>query len=271
MMVSRGPLADRQAAFLRAIHDEGAPLPEGWGNRQAVGMAVYRGNYRAAVMGSLASVFERTASYAGEKAFSQASINHVIKHPPSGWTLDDAGAGFDVTCAQFFPNSPEVEQLAWLEWAMLQLATAPNSEPLDAAGFGSATAGFGDEEWGELRLSFCPRAACKLVDFDLTGMWRAFDSEAGAEEVNGVNWRLDTAQTCLVWREGELPTFVLVEADHAIAFPAMQDGATYGELIALLIGDDQNPSAESIEDAAMRAGAMLGRWLQEGIVTGINP
>ena len=47
-------LAERQSAFLRSILDEDAPLPSGWGNSQAAGMAVYRGNYRSALMGALA-------------------------------------------------------------------------------------------------------------------------------------------------------------------------------------------------------------------------
>ena len=63
----------------------------------------------------------------------------------------------------------------------------------------------------------------------------------------------------------------LAEADHAAAFSAMQGGATYAELIGILIGGDAEPTPDAIQGAAMRAGGLLGRWLQEGIVTGINP
>lgn len=261
------PLADRQAAFLRAILDEGAPLPEGWSNRQAAGMAVYRGNYRSAVMGALTATYERTARYAGEQAFRQASMNHAIKHPPSGWTIDEAGEGFDTTCTQMFAQNPEVAELAWLEWAMLALATAPDCSPMDPAAFGAATAEFGDEDWGDLRLDMQPRASSRVVDHDLTGLWKSLGEEGG----NRPDPRLPEPQSCLVWREGERPTFIQVEADHADAFAAMQSGATYGELIELLLGDDPDPSPESIQDAAMRSGAMLGRWLQEGMIIGLNP
>ena len=101
-------LADRQAAFLRAILDEAAPLPEGWGNSQAAGMAVYRGNYRSALMGALEESYQRTRQYVGEQAFVRAAINHAIKHPPSGWTIDEAGQGFDEACdwaAQELPKA----------------------------------------------------------------------------------------------------------------------------------------------------------------------
>ena len=54
-------LATRQEAFLAAILDEGAPAPNGWGNSQAAGMAVYRGNYRGAASASF-ELAERLAS-----------------------------------------------------------------------------------------------------------------------------------------------------------------------------------------------------------------
>ena len=260
-------LVQRQEAFLRSILDADAPLPDGWSNRQTAGMAVYRGNYRSALMGALAETYERTARYAGENAFRQASINHAIKHPPSGWTIDEAGAEFDKTCEQMFDKNPEITELAWLEWAMLALATAPNTAPMAPADFAAASADFGDEDWGGLRLSFQPRATARLVEHDLTALWQSLSAD-GEQRPDP---RLPSPATCLVWREGERPTFILVEADHAPAFSAMQNGASYGELIGVLIGDDAEPSPDAIQGAAMRAGGMLGRWLQEGIVTGINP
>lgn len=255
-------LADRQQAFLAAILDEGAPLPEGWSNRQSAGMAVYRGNYRSALMGALAESYERTARYVGEKPFAQASINHVIANPPAGWTIDDAGEDFAETCAAFFKDNPEVAELAWLERAMLSLATAPDTKPLTAQAFAVASASFGEAEWTQLRLTFQPRATARLVEHDLEAMWRAL----GEEDAQRIAPRLATPQTCLVWREGERPTFTLSEADHAEAFAAMQSGASYAELIEVLLGDASEPDAAQVEAAAMRSGAMLGLWLREGMI-----
>ena len=267
MSEAAATLAERQEAFLRAILDESAPLPHDWGNSQAAGMAVYRGNYRGALLGALGETYERTARYVGDKAFSQASINHAIKHPPSGWTIDEAGAGFDATCAKMYPGNPEVAELAWLEWAMLELATAPDTQPFSAQEFTQASAAFGDEDWGGLRLALQPRARARLVQFDLTAIWKALGD--GGEPVSEI--RLPSPQTCLAWRDGERPTFILVEADHAPAFATMQGGGTYSDMIGSLLGENSEPSPEQIQTAAMRAGAILGRWLNEGIITGLNP
>ena len=260
-------LKERQDAFLAAILDDSAPLPEGWGNSQAAGMAVYRGNYRSALMGALAETYERTAAYLGKGPFRQVSINHAIKHPPSGWTIDDAGAGFDETCAKHFADHPEVAELAWLEWTMLGLATAPESQKMSAEDFSAQVAEFGDEEWGALRLQFQPRSAARLVEGNLEQLWIAISQ--GAEE--RPNPRLETRATCLVWREGERPTFTLVEPDHADAFATMQEGGTYADMIGAVLGDNPQATDQDVQDAAMRAGGILGRWLQEGLITGLNP
>ncbi|MEM7665110.1 MAG: DNA-binding domain-containing protein [Pseudomonadota bacterium] len=257
-------LAERQAAFMRAILDDALPLPLGWGNSQAAGMAVYRGNYRSALMDALADTFERTKAYVGEQAFSQASAHHAIANPPASWTIDEAGAGFDATCAELFGDNPEVAEIAWLEWAMLDLATAPDSEPLDPAGFGARTAQFGDEDWMGLRLEFQPRAMSRIVHHDLTALWTVL----GDENEPRPDPSLPEPQGCLVWREGERPTFILVEPGNAHAFAAMQGGASYGDVIALLAGDA--PDDQAVQNAAMRAGGYLGQWLQEGIVTGLK-
>lgn len=257
-------LAKRQADFMRAILDEGAPLPHGWGNSHALGLSVYRGNYRNALMSALEETFERTGRYLGDNAFRTARINHVIANPPSHWTIDAMGEGFDRICADLFPNNAEVAELAWLEWTMLELAGAPDEAPLAPAAFAEASAGFGDAEWLGLGFTFQTRAAARLVTHDLTALWKSLSEPHGPVDLRGY----EEPQGCLAWREGERPTFIMVDADTARAFDAVQKGARYGDLITLIAGKDADDSA--VADAAQRAGAMLGLWLSEGIVTSLD-
>jgi len=53
-------------------------------------------------------------------------------------------------------------------------------------------------------------------------------------------------------------------AEEARAFKSAQAGTSYGEICMLLAGEDS--SEEQMHDAAMRAGALLGRWLNEGLI-----
>ena len=259
-------LAERQEAFLAALLDERAPPPRGWGNSQASGMGVYRGNYRSALMAVLAETYARTRGYVGEAPFRRVSMHHVITHPPAGWSIDEAGAGFDATCAQLFADNPEVAELAWLEWTMQALATAPDCDAMTAQAFAAQTAGFGDAGWMGLRLALQPRAEARLVAHDLAALWRAQDENSDGDLLADAQGA--APRCCLAWREGERPTFLMLDAAHAPAFAAMQGGASYGEMIALLAGEDHDP--EAIQRAAQTAGAMLGTWLTEGLITGLT-
>lgn len=250
-----------QAEFLRAVLDADAPLPEGWGARQSAGLAVYRGNYRSAVIGALESIYERTARLVGPKAFRQAAINHAIAHPSGGWSIDSAGEGFAATLAEFLPERPEAAETAWLEWQMLEISAVADCEPMTVEGFAEITGGFADADWLGLRLQFQPRLAVRTVAHDLASIWRA---TKGTDPVVGSNFALDQECGCVVWREGERPVFRLIDLDAAAALGAMVAGGTYGEAIVALAGDGADGAG--IADAASRAGAQLGEWLRDGLV-----
>jgi hypothetical protein len=253
------PLKELQAAFMAQVLDEDAPLPDGWDDRQQKGMGVYRNNYRSSLVEALRNTFARTEGWVGEEAFHQAAAHHVIANPPCSWTLDDAGAGFDKTCVELFANDPEVAELAWLEWAMLEVFTAPDDSVLDVAAFTVATQKFGEEDWANMRLNFLPGLKAKMVAHDLRAIWQALNEE----ELVRPDFSLDQPRGCVIWREGERPTFQMVDAEEVAMIELLREGASYGDACMSMAGEG-DPS-----HAAMRAGAMLGRWLNEGMIAAI--
>lgn len=257
-------LAERQSAFMAQVLDDEAPLPDGWGERQGAGMNVYRGNYRSSVVDALKSTYEKTERWVGEDMFQRAAAHHVITNPPASWTLDDAGAGFDSTCAELFRNDPEVSELAWLEWRMLEVFTGEDIQPLNAEGFAAQSASFTEEDWGNLRLTFLPAAAAREVNYDLRAMWNALNEDEFIRPEAG----LEAPASILVWREGERSTFMMGSTEEAQAFNAAKSGMPYAEICMLLAGE--NPTDEQAQDAAMRAGGLLGRWLNEGLIASIS-
>ena len=258
-------LAASQAAFMAQVLDEEATLPPAWNATQSEGMAVYRNNYRSSVVEALRSTFERTARWVGEGAFRQAAAHHIIMHPPASWTLDEAGSGFDLTCAELFANDPEVTELAWLEWTMLDIFTMRDVEPLDQTGFAAATAHFAEQDWGAMRLAFVPGTTQCKVRHDLLALW----NELAEEDFERIDTALETQQSCVVWREGERPVFALVPCDEGAALSAMIEGASYEDACAILARDVTTD--EEAQQAAMRAGGMLGRWLNDGLIANVNP
>lgn len=257
-------LAELQAGFMAQVLDEDAAPPARWNARHAAGMAIYRNNYRSSLIEALRSTFERTARWTGESAFERAAAHHLITNPPASWTLDEAGRGFDQTCAELFANDPEVEELAWLEWAMFEAFTAPDIVPLDAAGFAEVTQGFGDEDWANLTLSFVPASSTRCVGHDLRVIWNGLANDGLERPV------LQVAENkgVLVWREGERSTFRLVDAEEIRAFDALRSGTSYGDICMLLASE--NASEQQAQEAAMRAGAMLGRWLNDGLIAAVS-
>lgn len=252
-------LAERQTAFLAAIHDDEAALPAGWGARQAAGMDIYRNNYRVALVEALKDTFERTARWVGEDAFERAAAHHVITCPPTSWTLDDAGNGFPETLAALFAGDPEVAELAWAELVLHRVFGAEDAEPLDAAGFAARSARFSPEDWDRLQLILMPRTATRLVHHDIAAIWRA----TGADHAERPGDALPGPMACHVYREGEQPVFVMAPPEEADALIAVQQGATFGELCAWLA------ALRDPEEAATEAGAMLGRWLSGGLIRGL--
>ena len=242
--------------MLACIQDDARDLPPGWTGRHAAGMAVYRNNYRTALVEALRATFERTERLVGEASFARAAAHHVILHPPTSWTLDLAGEGFDITCATLFTHDPEVAELAWLEWTMHRAFVARDTQPLDPAGFAAASAGFGEAEWNTLRLRFVDGLAVATVRHDLKALWQSL----GEDRTGPVIEPLGEQACAVVWREAERPVFILVPAAEGAALEAMLDGASYDDACALLI------ELLGEEDAIPAAGSMLSRWLSEGLV-----
>lgn len=256
-------LADMQKAFMDNVLDEGSAMPAGWGNRHAAGLNVYRGNYRNALVEALRATFLKTEIWAGEAPFKQAAINHVIAHPSDSWTIDDVGAGFDETCRAFFSASPEVAELAWLEWTMLRAFSCPDSQPLSLDQFSLITGEYDEAQWLGLQIALVPDLAGGLVRYDLHAMWKAMEEGAAHPAVSG-----GEARGILIWREGERPTFQMVSAEEVAVLKSVQAGESFGDICAGLAGG--SASADEGQDAIMRAGGILGRWVQSGLVTGLH-
>ncbi|EAQ96580.1 HvfC/BufC N-terminal domain-containing protein [Congregibacter litoralis] len=257
-------LAAQQEEFMALLLDDARDLPPGL---EAQRVAIYRNAYRARLIDALRETFPRTARWVGEEAFAQAAAHHVISFPPSSWTLDDVGKGFSDTLQGLFLKDPEVSELAWLEWAMHRCFVSYDARPLDAAGFATATAGFEDNDWATMRLRFMPGTQQASMAHRIDRLWRSLlesESEAVGEGAEETDFSSDEPLACVVWRQDYTPAVLPVTAIEGHALSMMLDGAAYGELYALLV------DALGEEAAAGEAGAMLGRWLNHGMLVGIS-
>ncbi|MFT4874182.1 putative DNA-binding domain-containing protein [Congregibacter sp.] len=253
-------LSARQEEFLAHVLDDERALPSAWTPRHAAGMAIYRNAYRTRLVDALRSTYERTSRWVGEDAFRQAAAHHVISHPPTSWTLDDVGEGFPDTLRELFAGDPEVAELAWLEWAMHRCFVCADVSPIDAAGFGEATASFQEDDWASMRLTFLPGTYLTKISHDIAELWRALKHEDAAAP----EYAVSTPLYCIVWREDLKPVFMQVDATEGQALDLLLEGASYADTcdaITEQLGEDE---------AVAKAGAMLGRWLHHGMLAGVS-
>lgn len=253
-------LARRQQEFLSALLDEQAPLPAGWQVRHARGLAIYRNNYRGGLIDTLRDTYPRTEVLAGEAAFARAAAHHCITHPPSSWTLDQVGAGFSATCAELFRDDPDVAELAALEWAMQEAFVARDAVPLDASAFAAATAHWDEDGWDGLKLVFVASMHLLRTSRDLPRMWHKLGNGESDCEADC----LTEPHSVIVWRESERPVFVLRPPWEGEALAAFREGAGFGRVCGALAAKFGE------ERAVTEAGAMLARWIGDGLVERVD-
>jgi len=252
-------LVDQQRDFHSHILSEEAVDWPGWDDRMQAGMAVYRNAYRARLMECMQASYDKTWSWVGDESFNAAAAHHLILNPPKSWTLDAIGLGFDETLHQLFADDPEVAELAWLEWEMQQAFVAEDVAPVDGAAFAEETSAFDDEGWTGLRLSFAPSLKVRSVQCDIAAIWSAISKEEAVSDPIA----LSTPAKLIVWREGLRPCFRQLDAEEGEALDMMQDGKSFGAMCdALSRSGDEDSSAA-------RAGAMLGRWIADGLIIGL--
>lgn len=220
------------------------------------GFGIYRNAYRARLISCLRESYERVWSWIGDEAFDRAAIHHLILHPPCSWTLDDAGAEFAATLSELFPDEPEVEELAWLEWQMQVAFKASDEAPIDPDRFTAMTREYGEAEWTSMRLFLSGSVALRQIKTACPEVWGAID--------RGEPWTgrlsIDRPMSVLVWRQDLQPRFRTVQSHEAHALGLVLGQASFGCICAALGSDD----------AVSIVGAMLGRWITDGLVIDLS-
>lgn len=248
-------LLDLQGDFCRYLRSDGAMALDRVAPAAQRGLKVYHYAHRATLTAALRDVFERTHAWLGDDRFDDAVRTHIGGHAPSSWTLADYGLGFDRTLAMLYPDSPEVSELAWLDWSLRSAFNGPDSPPLDRAALGEV-------DWDTARLVLAPTLVWQKVRTNVATLWHALadgDAAPPAAEVLAVPLVLT------VWRDGLMPRFQTVTRPEHSALMLAMNGVPFGEICETLAARQPDP-----EEVASQAGAMLGRWIAEGVLTAIG-
>ncbi|ESQ91882.1 DNA-binding domain-containing protein [Asticcacaulis benevestitus] len=238
-------LAATQARFFKRILDD-APSP------LTAGEAVYHFAYRSRLMEALRDTYGRVWSWLGDEAFDAAGLAHITTHPPTSWTLDAFGQGFDETLAALYPDDAEVPELAWLDWALRQAFSAADTPALDQNALAQA-------DWSVARLSLASGFRHTPLFTNAASIWQALSRDEAPPPVQ----TLSGAAGLTVWRHGLEPVFRTLEADEYAAIVALQGGASFAGICADL--ERRHPEMET----TLTASQWLGQWISGGLICGI--
>jgi hypothetical protein len=247
-------LAEIQRGFTAYIRTEEQGQLETIAPHSLRGLPVYHYAYRASLIEALRDVFERTHGWLGDDLFDYAARAHILRCTPNSWTMSDYGLGFEETLTALYNDNAEVAELAWIDWSLRTAFNGPDAPTLDMASLANV-------DWDAARLYLVPTLAMRPVTTNCAALWSALSDdnpEPPAAEM------LDRPVMLTVWRHDLMPRFHSVSDEEHQALIMAQDGIAFGAICEVLTGDEEDGAA-----VAERVGAMLGRWIAEGVLVAV--
>lgn len=243
-------LAQTQRDFTAWLQSGSPEDAARFGPRAAPGLAIYQNNVRAQLAGCLEESFERTRQWIGGEAFHDAVVAHVTRVPPSSWTLDAYPRDFPATLALLYPGDPEVAELAVLELALAMAFVGPDAEAVTA----QQVAGI---DWDRAILIFVPTLDLHPLTTNAPAIWTALaqDEPPPAAEL------LPEAATLLTWRNGEEAQFRAIDDSEEQAILCLRNGMTFAAMCEQIVRE------RGEEQGVALAGALLGQWLSDGLLS----
>jgi hypothetical protein len=243
-----------QRSFCERLLDE----TQATGTSYESGFKVYHSAYRERLMEYLRKTFDKTWTWIGDEDFDDAARHHVVHNPPKGWTLDSYGKGFSVSLETRFPDDPEVAELAWCEWAMRVAFACPDGPviAMEELAFGTVA----PDDWDAARLELVESLATRTIHTCCIEIWSALEKHVDPPR----QIARDEGTMLCIWRQDLQARFRLLDRDEALALSMVAEGASFGEICRHFA------LSRTTDEAARDAGAMLGRWVSEGMIAAIH-
>ncbi len=241
-----------QRDFRAWLAEESDEAAERMGPKARPGLGVYLNNYRAQLVDCLGESFERVRLWLGEDRFLAIAAAHIDLTPPHAWTLDAYAKDFPDTLDRLFADDPEIAELGWLDLALSEAFVGPDADPVDPAALGEV-------DWDNAVFRLAPTLTMRPFETNAAAIWSALS----AEEMPPAAERLPWPAMMLVWRKHHVSCFRTAEAGEAKAIALAQAGASFAAICAALIeelGEDEGVAS---------AGALLGRWIGDGLIVAI--
>ena len=275
------PLGELQLRFLRALDPASPPIDaallaavNGTGSLDAAQrIRIYADMYRARLVDVLREDYPRVAATVGDADFAALACRYLTRHPSTHPSVRHVGRRFADWIAGEATVAPHLADLARLEWARVEVFDAADAEPLRLADLESLP----PHEWPALHLRLIP--ACLVLEsaWPVHEIWASADPEAHADAPADDGASADKAAerapeawtreptVVRVWREGFSVSHAAMGPDEQRAFRVLARGEAFAEICAAI------EDGLDADTAARQVGAILLRWLEDGLIARLQP
>ncbi len=209
-------------------------------------LEIYADAYVVRLREVLAEDFPRVATLIGERQFNRLVCEYLRAHPSTEPSVRHLGRAL----AEFIRGRGDLPlwlaDLAALEWARVSAFDAPDDQPLTAA----KLAAIDPAQWPQLTMAAVRSLEVIIAQWPVHRLW--LDDKSDGLEACATSIR--------VWRR---PDFSVLHAPmdryEAAAIAKLLKGSSFAEICQAFDDLDE-------QEGATQAGALLLRWLEDGIV-----
>ena len=210
-------------------------------------LRIYADAYRLRLIEILGNDFQATKAALGDDAFETLATGYIAAFPSTRPSVRHFGRAFADWLSTRADAPPGANELARFEWLQGECFDAADTPALHI----DAIAALPPDAWPDLRFFLHP--AARLL---ATRRLRLRNGQpAIAKRESRIDW--------LLWRQALDVHRRTLETDEAEALDALRDGAAFGALCERL-------ATHHGDAGAVRAAALLKRWLADGLLAGIH-
>lgn len=213
---------------------------------------IYADAYQARLAEVLADTFAKTCLYMGSDVFDRHARAYVLAHPPQARSLSRYGDAFANHLRSIYPDSPELFELAALDYALrtrFDSADAPAMSAQDAAADANA-------DWLTRQSILHPGARLLAITTNVVQLWRAIDDDVDVPAAVS----LSHEATLLIWRKGLQPHFRTLDTDEAAFLQAIYDGCPIAEVADRFAANGRLADPNQLAE-------WLRTWWEDGLLT----
>lgn len=259
-MSGRLQLLETQLALQAYLLDEPSDIAHAVSKRGgldvAVRLGIYREAYRARLIAAVREGHGHTVTWLGDERFDELARSFVDATASRQANLRWYAEGFADWLVSRCPDEPVLAELAALDWSLRCAFDGPDAGQLTLADVARVPA----EAWSEATLVVQPSAALRVFRFNTLAIWHAIDADSEVPAPHALEGPIDV----LIWRRDLQPHFRSLSAFEAAALRLALEGRSFAATCEQLAA--RYPGA----DAASEAGALLRRWIGDGVLCGVR-